>query len=108
MGLSFAPAPMLAAAFILGLVTQGTKIATDTEVQTSVDDAYRGRIFSLYDVLFNVAFVAAAAMSALVLPADGRSVVVVVTVAVLYAIVSVSMLRRRRASAAVQHTRTAK
>ncbi len=108
LGLFFAPAPMLAAAFILGLVTQGTKIATDTEVQTAVDDAYRGRIFSLYDVLFNVAFVAAAAMSALVLPADGRSAVVVVTVAVLYAIVSVSMLRRRRASAAVQHTHTAK
>ncbi len=105
LGLPFAPAPMLAAAFILGLVTQGTKIATDTEVQTSVDDAYRGRIFSLYDVLFNVAFVAAAAMSALVLPPDGRSVVVVLTVAVLYAIVSVSMLCRRRTSLALQHTR---
>ncbi|MDF6019987.1 MFS transporter [Streptomyces sp. JH34] len=105
LGLPFAPAPMLAAAFILGLVTQGTKIATDTEVQTSVDDAYRGRIFSLYDVLFNAAFVAAAAMSALVLPPDGRSVVVVLTVAVLYAIVSVSMLRRRHTHTAVRRAR---
>ncbi|MFD9288214.1 MFS transporter [Streptomyces sp. NPDC060030] len=105
LGLPFAPAPMLAAAFILGLVTQGTKIATDTEVQTSVDDAYRGRIFSLYDVLFNAAFVAAAAMSALVLPPDGRSVVVVLTVAVLYANVSVSMLRRRHTHAAVRRAR---
>ncbi|MEV0021974.1 MFS transporter [Streptomyces atroolivaceus] len=105
LGLPFAPAPMLAAAFILGLVTQGAKIATDTEVQTSVDDAYRGRVFSLYDVLFNVAFVAAAGMSALVLPSDGRSVVVVLTVAALYAIVSVAMLRRRRVSIALQRTR---
>lgn len=106
LGLLFAPAPMLAAAFVLGLVTQGAKIATDTEVQTSVDDAYRGRVFSLYDVLFNVAFVAAAAMSALVLPADGRSVVVVLTVAVLYALVSVAMLHRRRTSIAPQRART--
>lgn len=105
LGLPFAPAPMLAAAFILGLVTQGAKIATDTEVQTSVDDAYRGRVFSLYDVLFNVAFVAAAGMSALVLPSDGRSVIVVLTVAALYAIVSVAMLRRRRVSIALQRTR---
>ncbi len=97
---------MLAAAFVLGLVTQGAKIATDTEVQTSVDDAYRGRVFSLYDVLFNVAFVAAAALSVLALPPDGRSVVVVLTVAVLYSVVSVFMLHRRRVSIALHRART--
>ncbi len=59
---------MLAAAFVLGLTTQGAKIATDTIVQFSVDDAFRGRIFSVYDVLFNIAFVGAAAMAALMLP----------------------------------------
>lgn len=96
LGLSFVIGPMLIAAFLLGLVTQGAKIATDTVVQTSVDDAFRGRIFSLYDVLFNVAFVAAAGMSALLLPADGRSVVVVIGVAVLYAAVSVALFRWRR------------
>ncbi|MFD4030585.1 MFS transporter [Streptomyces sp. NPDC058637] len=101
LGLPFTPVPMLAAAFVLGLVTQGAKIATDTEVQTSVDDSYRGRVFSLYDVLFNVSFVAAAAMSALALPADGRSVLVVLTVAVLYAAVAMAMLRRKRAEKAV-------
>ncbi|WP_069171607.1 MFS transporter [Streptomyces griseus] len=100
LGLPFAPAPMLPAAFVLGLVTQGSKIATDTEVQTSVDDAFRGRVFSLYDVLFNVAFVAAAGMAALALPADGRSVVVVVTVAALYAAVALAMLRWRDVSTA--------
>ncbi|MGW2472263.1 MFS transporter [Streptomyces sp. NPDC001665] len=85
LGLWFAPAPMLVAAFVLGLVTQGAKIATDTVVQTSVDDAYRGRAFSFYDVLFNVAFVAAAGVAALMLPPDGRSAVLVIGVAVLYA-----------------------
>lgn len=98
LGLSFAPAPMLVAAFILGLVTQGAKIATDTVVQTAVDDSYRGRVFSLYDVLFNVAFVAAAGMSALALPADGKSVIVVITVAVLYAAVAVTLLRWKPAA----------
>ncbi|MFJ4920512.1 MFS transporter [Streptomyces sp. NPDC088725] len=97
LGLPFLPVPTLIAAFALGLVTQGAKIATDTVVQTGVDDAYRGRVFSLYDVLFNVAFVGAAAIAALMLPPDGRSAPLVVTVAVLYAGVAVAVTRWRRA-----------
>ncbi|MER6642777.1 MFS transporter [Streptomyces anulatus] len=99
LGLSFAPVPMLIAAFVLGVVTQGSKIATDTVVQTSVDDSFRGRVFSLYDVLFNVAFVSAAGVAALMLPPDGRSVAVVAVVSVLYAVVAVTMFRRRRTDA---------
>lgn len=99
LGLTFAPVPMLIAAFVLGIVTQGSKIATDTVVQTSVDDSFRGRIFSLYDVLFNVAFVSAAGVAALMLPPDGRSVDVVAVVSVLYAVVAVAMFRRRRTDA---------
>ncbi|MET8078197.1 MFS transporter [Streptomyces sp. NPDC005303] len=96
LGLPFATAPMLIAAFVLGLITQGAKIATDTIVQSSVDDGFRGRIFSVYDVLFNIAFVAAAGVAALILPADGRSATLVVTVAVLYATIAVSMTRERQ------------
>ncbi|MGW6652688.1 MFS transporter [Streptomyces sp. CB02130] len=99
LGLSFAPAPMLIAAFVLGVVTQGSKIATDTVVQTSVDDSFRGRVFSLYDVLFNVAFVSAAGVAALMLPPDGRSVTVLAVVSVLYAVVAVTMFRWRRTDA---------
>ncbi|MFJ2815151.1 MFS transporter [Streptomyces sp. NPDC087294] len=91
LGLPFAVPPMLVAAFVLGLTTQGAKIATDTIVQSSVDDGFRGRVFSLYDVLFNVAFVGAAAVAALVLPPDGRSVTLVVTVAVVYSAVAGAM-----------------
>lgn len=96
LGLSFAPAPVLAAAFVLGLTTQGAKIATDTVVQSSVDDGYRGRIFSVYDVLFNIAFVGAAGAAALILPPDGRSVPLVLTVAVLYATIAAAMARFER------------
>ncbi|MEU2505918.1 MFS transporter [Streptomyces sp. NPDC007863] len=85
LALSFRPTPFLVAAFVLGLITQGAKIATDTVVQTSVDDAYRGRVFSLYDVLFNVAFVAAAGVAALMLPPDGRSPLLIALVAAGYA-----------------------
>ncbi|MCF3129035.1 MFS transporter [Streptomyces olivochromogenes] len=93
LGLPFATAPMLIAAFVLGLTTQGAKISTDTIVQSCVDDAFRGRIFSVYDVLFNVAFVGAAAVAALMLPPDGRSTVLVITVAVVYAVVATFMFR---------------
>ncbi|WP_329118441.1 MFS transporter [Streptomyces sp. NBC_01353] len=96
LGLPFAQTPLLIAAFILGLTTQGAKIATDTVVQTSVDDSYRGRVFSLYDVLFNVAFVGAAAVAALMLPPDGRSAPLVVLVAVLYAAIAAMLLHRRK------------
>ncbi|MCX5342282.1 MFS transporter [Streptomyces atratus] len=97
LGLWFTLVPILVAASILGLVTQGSKIATDTVVQISVDDAFRGRVFSLYDVLFNVAFVGAAAASALMLPPDGRSFVVVIGVAVIYAVIAILLFRWSRA-----------
>ncbi|MER8042741.1 MFS transporter [Streptomyces sp. NPDC094032] len=98
LGLTFARTPFLVAAFLLGLITQGAKIATDTVVQTSVDDAYRGRIFSLYDVLFNVAFVGAAGVAALMLPPDGRSAPLVILVALLYASIALALWRSVRSS----------
>ncbi|MGW0561076.1 MFS transporter [Streptomyces sp. NPDC003016] len=101
LALPFTPVPMMIAAFVLGLTTQGVKITTDTVVQSSVDDAFRGRIFSVYDVLFNVAFVGAAATAAMVLPPDGRSAALVVAVALLYAAVAATMFRWSRAEGAL-------
>lgn len=72
-------------AFVLGVAAQGCKICVDTVVQTSVDDAYRGRVFSFYDVIFNIAFVAAAAFGAVVLPPDGYSPAVYAVIALGYA-----------------------
>ena len=72
---------LLVSAFFLGLASQGIKIVVDTLVQTHVEDAFRGRVFSLYDVIFNVAFVAAAAVGAVALPDDGKSYVVLSAVA---------------------------
>ncbi|MFD6885877.1 MFS transporter [Streptomyces sp. NPDC059957] len=94
LGLFFTPGPMLAAAFVLGLATQGAKISTDTVVQSQVDDAFRGRVFSVYDVLFNAAFVGAAGVAALVLPLDGHSVPLILGVAMLYAATAALLVRQ--------------
>lgn len=96
LGLPFQPVPMLIAAFFLGLATQSAKICTDTVVQSEVEDGFRGRVFSLYDMLYNVAFVAAAAFAALMLPPDGRSPVLIISVAVLYGAITVAIRRFRR------------
>ncbi|MCC3652799.1 MULTISPECIES: MFS transporter [Streptomyces] len=95
LGLTFAPVPVLTATFFLGLTTQGAKIATDTVIQSTVDDAFRGRVFSLYDMLFNVAFVGAAGLAAVILPPDGRSALLVGLVALLYSATGLTLHRFR-------------
>jgi MFS family permease len=74
---AFIPAythPMfLLAALGLGFSAQAAKICVDTLVQEAIDDDFRGRVFALYDTLFNVGFVASAALAALLLPDDGKS-----------------------------------
>jgi MFS family permease len=71
-GLYTQPA-ILVAGFLTGFCAQGVKISVDTLVQTGVDDVYRGRVFSLYDMIFNVGQVSAAALGALILPDSGKS-----------------------------------
>jgi MFS family permease len=81
---------LLVAAYALGISAQGVKISVDTLVQTSVDDAFRGRVFVLYDVIFNVAFVGAAVVAAFLLPADGKSYAVLTMVAAGYAVTALA------------------
>lgn len=100
-GVLFTQPALLVAAFFLGLASQGIKICVDTLVQTHVDDAYLGRVFSLYDVIFNVAFVAAAAVAAVVLPADGKSYAVLGATAIGYLVTAVGYARVTRRPAAM-------
>jgi MFS family permease len=85
LGVPYRNLAVLGAAFFLGIVSQGSKITVDTIVQESIDDAYRGRVFSFYDILFNVSFVSAAAFGALTLPSNGKSYAVLAIIAVGYA-----------------------
>lgn len=85
----------------LGLAAQGAKIAVDTIVQRDTADAYRGRAFSLYDVLYNAAFVGAAALAAVALPDTGWSPVVFGALAAVYLAGAVLFLRGPRVAASV-------
>jgi len=78
-------ATALVGAFLLGLCAQGSKICVDAIVQAAVDDEFRGRTMAFYDMVFNIAFVAAAVTAALTLPDDGYSPTAFAVVAVLYA-----------------------
>jgi MFS family permease len=87
---------LLVGAFVVGVAAQGSKICVDTIVQESIDDAYRGRVFSFYDVVFNVSFVSAAAFGALALPEDGNSPGVFAVVAGGYALTALAFGRASR------------
>jgi MFS family permease len=80
-------------AFGLGLTTQGIKICVDTTLQRVVGDVFLGRVFSIYDVLLNVALVVATVVAALILPTDGRSVGVLAAAAVWYLAIAVVVAR---------------
>jgi len=91
------------AAALLGLAAQGTKIAVDTIVQRDTGDEFRGRAFAFYDVLYNAAFVGAAALAAFTLPDTGWSRPVFVALAVAYvATAAVLWLRGARTPAEVE------
>jgi MFS family permease len=85
-GLPYTHPAFLVAAFFLGFAAQASKICIDTLLQETVADDFRGRVFSFYDTLFNVSFVSAALASAVLLPPDGKSYLVIGIVAGGYAV----------------------
>lgn len=92
---------VLGAGAALGLAAQGAKIAVDTIVQRDTVDAYRGRAFSLYDVLYNAAFVGAAALAAVALPDTGWSPAVFAALAAVYLAGAIVFARGPRTAATV-------
>jgi MFS family permease len=83
-GFQFEAWALFVLAALLGTSAQGIKIAVDTAVQTHVEDDYRGRVFSVYDVVFNGAFILAGLTAAVVLPNDGVSPAASGAVAVIF------------------------
>jgi hypothetical protein len=88
-GAIFLRVPLLIAGFLLGITAQSIKLCVDTLVQAHVDDEVKGRVFVLYDMVFNVALVIAAAIAAVILPADGRSVLIIAVLAACYLLLGV-------------------
>jgi MFS family permease len=72
-GVTFQQPAFLFIGFALGLTGQGIAISATTIVQEQTSDAYRGRAFALYDMMFNGIFVGGAVVGALIIPDDGKS-----------------------------------
>jgi MFS transporter len=92
-GLPYQLALVLPGAFGLAFAAQGVKICVDTTVQRYVEDGFRGRVFTIYDTLFNVSFVAAAVVTALVVPESGHAPVSNIVLAGAYALTGALYLR---------------
>jgi MFS family permease len=106
-GLPFQRVLLVFGAFILGVAAQGVKICVDTTVQEEVADAFRGRVFAVYDMVFNVTYVAAAAVAALVLPTSGKSTATMAALAGSYLALAAGYAgfsRREGVNSGAEHT----
>jgi len=89
------PTTLALAAIITALFGQSLKVTNDALVQSKIDDIYRGRVFSVYDVVVNGAIVSGAVIAALLLPNTGDSFVVPLVVASVYLAAGLRLLRSR-------------
>ncbi|NEK84923.1 MFS transporter [Blastococcus saxobsidens] len=96
LGLLVQPPAAVAAGFLLGLMGQGVKICVDSTLQECIDDDHRGRVFSVYDTLFNVGYVAALMVAAVLLPASGVSRPTLAVVGVGYLLTAALYVRMSR------------
>lgn len=74
-GSIFTVPTLVCAGLLLGIGSQSLKICVDTLVQAHVDDDFKGRVFTIYDMIFNACFVGAALLTWAFLPADGHSLI---------------------------------
>ncbi|MGH3761925.1 MFS transporter [Actinophytocola sp.] len=84
LGLPMIMPTALVAAFLISYAGQVIKLCVDAAVQRDIGDEARGRVFALYDMLFNVAQVVAIAIAAAMIPANGESATLIVIATVLY------------------------
>jgi hypothetical protein len=87
------PLTLICAAFVTALFGQSLKVTNDALVQSKIDDIYRGRVFSVYDVVVNGAIVSGAVIAALLLPNSGDTYIVPALVSAVYLIAGVRLLR---------------
>jgi MFS family permease len=67
---------VLVASFFVGLTFAWKKVPVDTLVQEAVPDGYRGRVFTVYDVAYNVSRVVAAFVAIPLVASIGEEVTV--------------------------------
>lgn len=67
------PWSVLLASFLVGLTFAWKKVPVDTLVQEAIPDGYRGRVFAVYDVAYNLARVLAGFAAIPLVPALGEA-----------------------------------
>lgn len=80
------------AAVFIGLIGQVAKLCGDSAMQTDIADDRRGQVFAFQDAVFNIAYVAAITVAALLVSEDGQSPGLVVIGVVVYALGVVAVL----------------
>ena len=85
---------MIGSAFLVGLCGQGIKVTNDALVQSKITDEYRGRVFAFYDVAVNAGIVTGAIGAALMLPDNGVTAYLPITVALFYLFAATVLMRR--------------
>jgi len=105
LGETFTQVCYLAIGFLIYLAKQSVAICSVTILQEDIDDAYRGRAFAFYDMMFNTTIAAGALVFAPFMPLDGRSPALIVVLAVAFAVAAVAywLSASRRESAAPTH-----
>ena len=71
-------------------------MTNDALVQSKIDDFYRGRVFSVYDVMVNGAIVLGALSAAVLLPVSGDSWRVPAFIVLVWFLVAVVLLRPKK------------
>jgi len=64
---------VLLASFAVGLTFAWKKVPVDTMVQEAIPDGYRGRVFAVYDVAYNLSRIVAAFIAIPLLPSIGKA-----------------------------------
>ncbi|HEX5114754.1 MAG TPA: MFS transporter [Pseudonocardiaceae bacterium] len=84
LGLPMMLPTIIVAAFVLTAAGQVIKLCVDSAAQRDVGDETRGRVFALYDTLFNITQVVAVALAAAVVPMNGQARWLVVVATAVY------------------------
>jgi MFS family permease len=87
------PVLLALTAFFTALCGQSVKVTNDALVQSKIDDYFRGRVFSVYDVVVNAAIVTGALCAAWILPLSGDSWILPLLVSVAWSLVAMILLR---------------
>ena len=91
---------MIGSAFLVGLCGQGIKVTNDALVQSKIKDEYRGRVFAFYDITVNAGIVTGAIGAALLLPDNGVTSVLPITIAAIYLFAALILMKKSKFSAA--------